>query len=45
MEYKAKYRLSKTQYIAEVNGSLAIVTTDKDGNIKRVVIFTKEEQR
>lgn len=43
--YKAKYKLSNTKYLAEVNGKLCVVTTDKNGKIIKVVIFGKEQEQ
>jgi hypothetical protein len=44
MEYKAKYKLNKNQYLAEVGGFLVIVTTDDDGKIVRGAIFGTGEK-
>ena len=39
-----KYWLNKYQYIAEVNGRLAVVTLDEKGEIVRVAIFGEERK-
>lgn len=43
--YKARYWLTKTMYIAEVNNRLVLVKTDAKGNIIKAVIFGKERSK
>ena len=41
MKYIARYNLGKNKYLAVLDGSLVIVTTDNNGNPIRWAIFKK----
>lgn len=45
MKYEQRLRLSKSKYIAVLDGALVIVTTNRKGEPIRYAIFEKKEQK
>ena len=44
MKYEQRLRLSKSKYIAVLDGALVIVTTNRRGEPIRYAIFEKKEK-